>query len=378
MAEPNKGRIAIKFGAPASTAKPGAAKPGNRKPPGPPSSLGKRPRAAWDDDGSDSDDQVRHETITGFGAEGAETESSRRKKEEAKKEYIIARQPNRDWRSEMRSQRRGKNLLPAEAQQAQSGQTVETEPASKDTGIKWGLTITKKEEDDEGVKKEEDDDSSKVKDEPEEEDTKIPRTADDDAIDALMGRKPADSKPAVTIRPASETDAYQRDVQGAGEASTLEDYEAMPVEEFGAALLRGMGWDGKERGSMRHTQVKRRPNRLGLGAKELKEDEDLGGWNQGGPGGKKRSRPRLDEYRRQESKKRDDRAGGREDSYKRERERERNGGGSSSTRDRDRDADRSRHRDFRDDRGYRDRDHDRNRRDRDRDRPRGYDRDRRR
>ncbi|KAF4123133.1 RNA splicing [Geosmithia morbida] len=366
MSEPNKGRIAIKFGAPALATKPN----GSRKlpAPAPSSSLGKRPRAAWDDDGSESDGEGRgrHEVITGFGADGAETGSASRKEE--KKEYIIARQPNRDWRGEMRAQRRGKNLLPEEARQALNGQaqTVETEPAGKDAGIQWGLTVKPKreEQDDDGnTLRGEEGEGGDVKlesKEEEEEDEKKPRTADEEAMDALLGRKPSDSKPTVTIRP-SETDAYQRDVQAAGEASTLEDYEAMPVEEFGAALLRGMGWDGKEKGTMRHTQVKRRPNRMGLGAKELKGDEDLGGWNQSGAGaGKKRSRPRLDEYRREETRKRDGRA--HEDSYKRERERERDG-----HRHRPRDSDRDRGRNYREDDGkrrgdgHRQRGHDRNR-----------------
>ena len=361
MAEPTKGRIAIKFGSPSSTS---TTRPGRSKPPPPPSALGKRPRA-WDggddaDSNSDGDAaRGRHEAITGFGADGAETKR-RNRADEKKKEYIIERQPNRDWRTEMRAQRRGKNLLPEEARRAKDGQSVETAPADQDSGIKWGLTVKEKKEEikeQPHVKEEEGDaedikpGDSKVKTEGDaEEEEKKPalRSADDEAMDALLGRNPGDAKPASAIQP-TETDAYQRDIQAAGEASTLADYEAMPVEEFGAALLRGMGWDGKERGTMRHTQVKRRPNRLGLGAKELKDAEDLGGWNQGG--GKKRSRPRLDEYRREESRRKE--ARGREDGYGRERERER-------------ERDRDRHRDM-------DRDYDRHR-----DRHRDYDRERRR
>lgn len=361
MSDPSKGRIAIKFGSPSTST---TARPGRSKPPPPPSTLGKRPRA-WDggnDADSDSDgDRThgRHEAITGFGAGGAETKR-RSRADDKKKEYVIARQPNRDWRAEMKAQRRGKNLLPEEARRARNGEAVETAPADQDSGIKWGLTVKEKREeikDEPEVKKEEEDKEDikpgdvkvKAEEDAEEEDEKKKptlRSADDEALDVLLGRNPTD-KPTSVIQP-TETDAYLRDVQTAGEASTLADYEAMPVEEFGAALLRGMGWDGKERGTMRHTQVKRRPNRLGLGAKELKEAEDLGGWNQGG--GKKRSRPRLDEYRREETKRKE--ARGREDSYKRERERERE---RDRDRPRDRDRDYDRHRD-------RHRDHDRERR----------------
>ncbi|KAM5345428.1 hypothetical protein ACJ41O_011290 [Fusarium nematophilum] len=353
MSEENKAaapRIAIKFGAPSNNNNNNNNNSKKLSKPKPPSSLGKRPRSHALGGGSDSepdDDEHRgrHEKITGFGADGAETERKPKDPRTEKKDYVIARQPNRDWRSEMKTQKKSKNLLPEEARAQQSGATVETEQADQDKGLKWGLTIKEKTV---GDDQHEDDNSNPAEDtSPSDESGREPppkRTADDEAMDALLGNKTEDEK----IIHTSEEDAYRRDIQGAGEASTLEDYEAMPVEEFGAALLRGMGWDGKPRGTVK--EVKRRPNRLGLGAKELKEAEDLGGWNQGS---KKNRRPRLDEYRREESKRKESRR--QEDSYKRERERERD-------RDRHGHHDRDRHRDY----------------DRHRDRPRDYDRDRRR
>ena len=358
MSDPNKGRIAIKFGA-SSSSSTASKKPPSRPPPT--SSLGKRPRShaalggeSDSDSDHDHDDRGRHEAITGFGSEGAETERKRRAAVEVKKELVIARQGNKDWRTEMRAQRRGgKNLLPSEARtaQQQNGGMAERAPADQDKGLQWGLTIkertdTVNEPTDDKVDGTENEITTASRNEPEPE--RPQRTADDEAIDALLGKK---TQPEKTILAApSEDDVYQRDAAQAGAASTLEDYEAMPVEEFGAALLRGMGWDGKPRGQTK--EVRRRANRLGLGAKELKNAEDLGGWNQGS-GGKKKSRPRLNEYRREESKRKEGR--GRDDSYKRERERER---------ERDRHGDRGR-------------DYNRDR-DRDRDRHRGYDRDRRR
>ncbi|CAM1502936.1 Fc.00g077120.m01.CDS01 [Cosmosporella sp. VM-42] len=341
-------RIAIKFGTPPSSNN--LKKPSR---PNPPSSLGKRPRsnAAWgggsDSEPEDDGHRGRHEKITGFGAEGAETERKTKDPRTEKKDFVIARQPNRDWRADVKTHRKGKNLLPEEARQQQLGPTAETAPADQDTGIKWGLSVKEKPIKDEDQDAEDEQTSMnkdpKVKDEPSEGPPPPKRTADDEALDALLGKAPP--KDEAIIHPTEE-DAYQRAVQAAGEASTLADYEAMPVEEFGAALLRGMGWDGKPRGA-KVKEVKRRPNRLGLGAKELKGEEDLGGWNQGG---KKNRRPRLDEYRREESKRKDGR--GRGDSYKRERERERErhrDGGKERERDRDRDYDRHRdHRDHRD------------------------------
>jgi|UniRef100_A0A8H7K5T5 hypothetical protein len=342
MSDPTKGRIAIKLGGGPSLSSP---KPKQQ----PPSTLGKRPRhSAWsggaDDEDSDADDSRhngKHESITGFGADGAETERSRHRAQEKKKEYIIAPQANRDWRTEAKAQRRSKNPLPGTARSNGHGKP-ETEPADQDKPeIKWGLTVKERKPEDEENPSAENDDPANEKEDGKEQEAPKERTADEQAMDSLLGLVPEKTQ----VIP-SEADAFQRDMDAAGEVSTLADYDAMPVEEFGAALLRGMGWDGSEKGP-KVKQVKRRPNRLGLGAKELKEAEDLGGWNQNGS--KKRSRPRLDEYRREESRRKESRRN--EDSYKRERERERDrdrDGGRHRDRDRDYDRHRDRHRDHRD------------------------------
>ncbi|KAF5609191.1 pre-mRNA-splicing factor SPP2 [Fusarium pseudoanthophilum] len=339
QSKPPAPRIAIKFGATSSN---NNSKKASK--PNPSSTLGKRPRphalgGASDSEDDDYEHRGRHENITGFGVDGAETERKAKDLRTEKKEYVLARQPNHDWRSEARAQRKSKSSLPEEARAQQNHTTIETEPAGQDKGIKWGLTIKEKTEDagkdvdSESKEKPVSSDANQKKPPPK-------RTADDEALNALLGNKEEDKK---IIHPTEE-DAHRHDIQGAGE-TTLDDYEAMPVEEFGAALLRGMGWDGKTGDKVK--EVKRRPNRLGLGGTELKGEEDLGGWNQGG---KKNRRPRLDEYRREESKRKEGRS--HEDSYKRERERERERERGRDSRhghrDRDRDRDRDRHRSHRD------------------------------
>lgn len=330
MSNQDKGRIALKF-APA---------PLSKKPPpraGASSTLGKRARPhAFGGHDSDSDDDEhhrhrgKHEIITGFGAQGAETERERREKEEAKKEFVIQRQPNRDWRAEVKG--RGRNLLPEEARQQRNGHVVEREPADQDKEIQWGLTVkeNKKDENEHPSADSQLEGCSAERNHHNQQGSPPARTADEEAMDALLGRTPT-AKKTIIQPPPSEDDAYRRDAAAAGAESTLDDYEAMPVEEFGAALLRGMGWNGELRGP-KPKEARRRANRLGLGAKELKESEDLGGWDQKGV---KKRRPRLDEYRREESKRKESRRN--EDSYKRERERDRDG-----YRDRDRHRDRHR------------------------------------
>lgn len=67
---------------------------------------------------------------------------------------------------------------------------------------------------------------------------------------------------------------YQQQLQAAAEESTLDDYAGTPIQEFGAALLRGMGWEeGKAVGrrNIRGTvpqaiEFVARPSGLGLGA----------------------------------------------------------------------------------------------------------------
>ncbi|KAI8434264.1 hypothetical protein MSG28_012358 [Choristoneura fumiferana] len=56
--------------------------------------------------------------------------------------------------------------------------------------------------------------------------------------------------------------------------STLEDYDAIPVQEFGMAMLRGMGWTASKEQQLKHKQPELRPKGLGLGAdKVVKENQ---------------------------------------------------------------------------------------------------------
>ncbi|KAK1998296.1 pre-mRNA-splicing factor SPP2 [Colletotrichum falcatum] len=311
----------------------------------PPSSLGKRSRTNAlgntfdsDSDGERDGGRERHEAITEFGGEP--------KQKERPRELVIDKQRNRDWKSELRARRGGKNLLPAEVQAQQrqrendAKQQSEREPADAEREIQWGLILKKRKTSEEAAAGPvEDMTTGQPKEEDLSQEKEIPRSADEDAMDALLGKKRREEEEVVIQ--ATEQDAYLSDIKHVGEDSTIADYEAIPDGEFGAALLRGMGWDGKMRGPKKKLPTERRQNQLGLGAKKLEGVEDLGQWNYGGK--KKSSRPRLDEYRRDEEKKKNERKERRGESYRDERDRERG-----------RDGDRDRH-------GHRDRDRDRDR-----------------
>jgi len=87
-----------------------------------------------------------------------------------------------------------------------------------------------------------------------------------------------------TSTPASlaerEKAAYHRDVADLPEPATLDAYERIPVSQFGAALLRGMGWkEGQAASRTRKGPVEpwlptQRPQLLGIGAKEREVLDD--------------------------------------------------------------------------------------------------------
>ncbi|KAI0029252.1 DExH-box splicing factor binding site-domain-containing protein [Vararia minispora EC-137] len=83
----------------------------------------------------------------------------------------------------------------------------------------------------------------------------------------------------IPLRP-TEDDAYQQDVGELPESATLADYERVPVEQFGAALLRGMGWKEGQAASKRGKGPVEpwipgaRPALLGLGAREKEVFDD--------------------------------------------------------------------------------------------------------
>ncbi|RYP65421.1 hypothetical protein DL770_008997 [Monosporascus sp. CRB-9-2] len=356
-------RIAIKFGANSSTAKPKNV-PKNHSSSKPSSSLGKRQRshAFYHDSDSAEDDELggRHEVVTTFGANGAENDAERRglkvsKGQGAAAPFVISGHKNRDWKSEARA-RKTNNLLPHEVQaQAENQASKETDPADQDKQIKWGLTVTKKERaeistnSDEAA--EEKHNLPEQKTERDNDATKQPNDVEGEAMDALLGKKRKSARDFV-IKDASgreesprisEQDVYRRGLEEAAEVSTIEEYDAIPDGEFGAAMLRGMGWKGEERAPKPKEHV-RRPHLMGLGAKE---DEELKKAEMAKKHGHRERRPRLNEYRASKESERRSREDRRPESYKNERDREKHSYSHvhrNGDRDRDRGRDRESHR----------------------------------
>ena len=66
---------------------------------------------------------------------------------------------------------------------------------------------------------------------------------------------------------ACEAEKFKADITTSAQNIDVrsECYNTVPIENFGEAILRGMGWDGMSSDNIQATQV--RPNRLGLGAR---------------------------------------------------------------------------------------------------------------
>lgn len=288
--------ISISFGAP--------------KPKGPPAPAPrKRPHSALADNSDDEDEgQPAAELVSGFDQSGALVTNGRKGE---KALLIIQAEKNRDWREESRRKRQ-KNLLPADVQAVRSRKyqdlksaQVERDEVSKQSGISF---VQRDQVSDTTVAEGQ---ASKATPDHTPNSTK---TTDEEAMEALLGGE----KKTILVLPAledyrdsykpeqdayedylNEDDRFKADVASRPDVSTLDEYEVTPVHDFGAGLLRGMGWKDGEPVGKRRTQgtttskpriVERRPDLLGIGAKEVPTgvgDDELGAWGKGAKGKRK-------------------------------------------------------------------------------------------
>ncbi|KAG5651003.1 hypothetical protein H0H81_010262 [Sphagnurus paluster] len=353
-----------------------------------------------DPDSSEEDDDIRDELVTGFDRFGVQRlKGDRPKKPEP---LVIPALKNRDWRDLARKRRSAAQYVPpsAKAETGTDGSVggLGTRDSINSGPVLSGLQVKARPY----LQKHEDDEASSV-----DEDVKMEEEEDEDkqALRAILaGTDSAENDgPVVHIipTPLSEADAYKQDVDELPEAATLDDYARVPVSQFGAALLRGMGWkEGTAatrkpgKGLVEPYLPEARPALLGIGAKErevlddgsrkkggaikrpekryvplVKRDREKDGCSSSAPADRDRKRERSRSPR--SSRNGTSAAVSRRSSRSRERDEKRRE--SSDRRDRDHDR-----RDVRD-RDYRREDRDRDRyRESDRDRRRDRSRDRRR
>lgn len=277
--------ISISFGKSKSTI-PGT-NASHQKPLPAPQSVSSKPKLL----GHDSDDEEElkqpiHEAVTGFAANGAILGEQPREKEP----LVIKNAGNGDWRKRRRA---GKNLLPSEVQaQNRNASVLEKDEVSKASGLQYA-----KKEARTAVAEAQPNETANGKGENPPGHTQE-RTEDEIALQALLQDGEGGPKTTAIIlqkgnnnlvrpEPVDELGDYRADVASRPDSATLDEYEAMPVEEFGFALLRGMGTKRKANGQVANLgdtngtapKVREpRPGYLGIGAKPAPGMEEIGAW----------------------------------------------------------------------------------------------------
>ncbi|KAF9047380.1 DExH-box splicing factor binding site-domain-containing protein [Panaeolus papilionaceus] len=256
-------------------------------------------------DSSDEDDVIQDELVSGFDKFGVQrcvylpdyrlqlfqlTEASlddnrlNGERKKVDKLLVIPALKNKDWREQARK-RKALQYVPPSAAATTGADGSVGGLGTKDTinsgPILSGLQIHRKEtvamEEVTETRDEQGDIQMSTSEE---------LSEDQRALQALLAEAGGEMQhdgPVIDIIPStiSETDALKQDVEELPDEATLDDYARVPVAQFGAALLRGMGWkEGTAasrkpgKGLVEPYLPTARPALLGIGAKEQEVLDD--------------------------------------------------------------------------------------------------------
>lgn len=226
----------------------------------------KRPHSALHDSDDEDGGEGRHQEITHFDKSAGGAVHSEQKAQ-VKKPLVIPVGEN--------SRKRQKSGLPL--QNAEAAEATAAEAKAKAAPKTYGLNVkTKNETVNSGT-------SETAKSDHRVAQPEVKKNADEEALEALLGKKGTSNTVIPTL---ADEETFQRDYDAAPAAPTEADYDAVPIEEFGAAMLRGMGWKdgeaiGRNKGQapLKQRNLERRPELLGVGAKPAKAlGIELGEW----------------------------------------------------------------------------------------------------
>ncbi|KAL0256213.1 DNA primase large subunit Spp2 [Diplodia seriata] len=248
-----------------------------------PQNTKKRPHSTLHDSDDEDEGAPQAQDVSHFDASAGGAIDARKPKDE-KGPLVIKKQANRDWHAESQARKRQKSQLPTKPQANGHG---DDEHFEEEKPV-YGLSVVKKADaaeaggDAEAANTTEDAAAPPA----------APKTEDQLALEALKGE--GTSSNLVVPIADNEDEAFTRDYELAPDVATLEDYEAVPVEQFGAAMLRGMGWKegeaiGRRKGlkAVQPRVLQKRPALLGIGAKpDAAIAEELGAWGKGKGRGK--------------------------------------------------------------------------------------------
>ncbi|ESK93661.1 g-patch domain protein [Moniliophthora roreri MCA 2997] len=242
------------------------------------------PKARYEDlDSSDEDEEIQDELVTGFDKFGVERLNKPKKAPEGP--LIIPALKNRDWREIAKKRRTTGQFVPESAKAGKDGadgsvgglgtrETTGTGPVLSGLQVKKKEVVAVKEEDAEMAE-------VMVKEEKVEVE-KVEETEDQRALRAILAGADGDGELDLMEIPMtiSEADAYKQDVGDLPDSASLDDYNRVPVSQFGAAMLRGMGWkegtaaSRRGKGAIEPYIPEARPALLGIGAKEMEVFDD--------------------------------------------------------------------------------------------------------
>ena len=257
-------------------------------------------------DSSDEADAEEDELITGFDSLGAQrcvpldskemqlfqltqvpySSSVNGVRKSSNSPLVIPLLKNKDWREIARKRRSAGHFLPSSTQTGKDGSVggLGTRETINSGPVLSGLQIKKKVVQavlDNGLEKQETTDVEMV--------TVQDETEDQKALRAILEESTGETAregPFIDVipTPVSEADALKQDVDNLPESASLADYGRVPVSQFGAALLRGMGWkEGTAasrkpgKGLVQPYLPTARPALLGIGAKEQEVYDDGSG-----------------------------------------------------------------------------------------------------
>ncbi|KAM5438261.1 DNA primase large subunit Spp2 [Microsporum ferrugineum] len=277
--------------------------------------LSSRTRKFGDHDSASEDEAGPiSEEVTGFDHQAGGAIVSNKRIKTEKEPLTIKIETRNKWRDKLqaRTQNARRSLLPAEVQAQRRREANGTTDATAEVDapeVKFGLSYAEPHA--EAVNSSatsgdlEKNGNSPVEVSMTEEAEMKPLSQDEVALQALIREskgEQAESKRSdlvITTRPKDrnsssaydETKSFRRDIESRPAPASLSAYNAVPVEEFGAALLRGMGWkEGQPvgRGNYGNTPItprvpERRAGYLGVGAKDISgkggdAEVELGAW----------------------------------------------------------------------------------------------------
>ncbi|KAF9646435.1 hypothetical protein BDM02DRAFT_3061201, partial [Thelephora ganbajun] len=226
-------------------------------------------------DSSDEGDESQDELILGFDKFGVQR---LREQPKTKGPLVIPALKNRDWRALAKKRKTAQMFVPESGRAAVTGtdgtvgglgtrDTINSGPQA------IGLQVRRKKLASEVGEVNMWETEVEIKPQVEESEDQLALRA---LLASAAGEGNEDFGGHIAIIPATEDEAFRQDINELPDSATLDDYTDMPVSEFGAAMLRGMGWTGDEKGkkNVQPWLPQSRPALLGIGAKEKEVFDD--------------------------------------------------------------------------------------------------------